>query len=108
MKPLLLATAAWFCISAGTAYAHGVHGVLTAEKAQQVAVRTVQKMTFKDFGHGKLDSSWRAAASDQANIVGRGDGFYVIAVQNPQSDKQMFVKISDAGVVEQVSDQNTF
>lgn len=85
----------------GLAMAHSDHGMINDETAVQIAHKTVQQMTFKDFGHavGKLDGSWKSINPDDIEIVEVGDGFYVLHITQSETKQSLSMRIAFTGQV---------
>lgn len=94
----------------GSALAHADHGVISGQGAIKVAAKSLNQMTFKDFGFevGKLDGSWKEVPESQLSIVTFEGNFYVISAVNPTTKKQVFLKIASNGELLEVKDTNKF
>jgi len=85
----------------GLAMAHSDHGAISDNAAVQIAHKTVQQMTFKDFGYpvGKLDNSWKSVKQDDIEVVEVGDGFYVLRITQGETKQSLLMKIALTGQV---------
>lgn len=86
--------------------AHGDHGVISEQSAKQIANKTVQQMTFKDFGYqpGKLDASWKSVQTSDIKVVDIGDGFYLLRVTQGETKQSLSMKIALTGQVLEVTE----
>lgn len=86
---------------AGLTMAHTGHGVINEETALQIAYKTVQQMTFKDFGFpvGKLEDSWKSVKPEDIQIVEVGDAFYVLRITQTETKQSLSMKIAFTGLV---------
>ena len=108
MKKLVSAAALCCILISGGAMAHADHGIISSQQAVAIAVKSVQQMTFKDFGFevGKLGDSWKEVAAEQFSVVSIEEGYYVVSAKN--ADKTLFFKISNGGRVLDVKATNAF
>ena len=86
---------------AGLVLAHSDHDMINDDTAVQIAHKTVQQMTFKDFGYpvGKLDASWKSVKPDDIEVVEVGDGFYVLRITQGGTKGSLSIKIAFTGQV---------
>ena len=86
---------------AGLVMAHSDHGAISDAAAVQIAHKTIQQMTFKDFGYsvGKLDNSWKSVKPDDIKVLEVGDGFYVLHITQSETKRSISMKISFTGRV---------
>ena len=98
LRTLLLIT---LITPAGLVMAHSDHGAINDDTAVQIAHKTVQQMTFKDFGYpvGKLDDSWKSVKPDDIEVVEVGDGFYVLRITQSETKQSLSMKIAFTGQV---------
>lgn len=94
---------------ANLAYAHSNHGTVTEEQVVKVANKTIQKMTFKDFGFdiGKLPKKWKKVTNENIKIVNVIDGFHIVEASLNDSEK-IYLKISPNGQVIEAKSINFF
>jgi len=110
MKKLVSAAALCCILISGGAMAHADHGIISSQQAVAIAVKSVQQMTFKDFGFavGKLDTSWKALEAKQFSVVSIEEGFYIVSAVNSSKAEQIFIKIANNGQVLDVKPVNDF
>ncbi|MCU7976138.1 DUF6488 family protein [Shewanella sp. SW36] len=110
MKKLITVVALCGLLMNGSALAHADHGVMSGQGAIKVAAKSLNQMTFKDFGFevGKLDGSWKDVPESQLSIVTFEGNFYVVSAVNPTTKKQVFLKIASNGELLAVNDSNKF
>lgn len=98
LRTLLLIT---LITPAGLVMAHSDHGMINDETAVQIAHKTVQQMTFKDFGYpvGKLDDSWQSVKPNDIEVLEVGDGFYVLRITQSETMQSLSMKIAFTGQV---------
>ncbi len=83
-------------------FAHGSHGApISDEKAKAVAVSVAHHFAGKDpqLGFGKLSESWATVGAAESQVVTKRDGYFILQVSNPESDKTLFVLMDSAGDV---------
>lgn len=80
--------------SAGAHEGHD-HVPVSLKSALEISLKTVKKYvrTESPFAIGKLPSSWAACTEADASIHENGRGYYVVAVNNPQKSKTLYLKI---------------
>lgn len=98
LRTLLLIT---LITSTGLVMAHSDHGAINDDTAVQIAHKTVQQMTFKDFGYpvGKLEDRWKSVKPDDIEVVEVGDGFYVLRITQGETKQSLLMKIALTGQV---------
>lgn len=98
LRTLLLIT---LITPAGLVMAHSDHGAINDDTAVQIAHKTVQQMTFKDFGYsvGKLDASWKSVKPDDIEVIEVGDGFYILRITQSEMEQSLSMKIAFTGQV---------
>lgn len=110
MKKFISVAALCSALVSGNALAHADHGMISGQKAISIAVKSVQQMTFKDFGFevGKLDESWKEVKSEQFSVLRVEENFYVVSASTNKNDKQLFFKIANNGQVLDVKSTQDF
>ena len=103
LRTLLLIT---LIAPTGLVMAHSDHGTISEDTAVQIAHKTLQQMTFKDFGYpvGKLDDSWKSVKPDDIEVVEVGDGFYVLRITQSGTKQSLSMKIAFTGQLLEVSE----
>ena len=82
--------------------AHGSHGApISDEKAKTVAVSVAHHFAGKDpqLGFGKLSESWAKVTEAQSQIAKKRDGYLILQLTNPESDKTLYVLMDNSGEV---------
>jgi hypothetical protein len=121
MKSKLLTLAIIFTLSpislayAGSGHDHG-HGhdhgspAISSEKAiiaaSQSALSIVKQQI--DVEGGKLDASWKDIAESEKSINRKGNGYYIISLNNQAQSKTLYVLISDQGEFYDANFSGTF
>jgi hypothetical protein len=85
----------------GNSFAHDDHGVISGQKALNIAFKAINKMTFKDLGFevGKLDSSWKALDKSQFSIISVEATFFIVSAKNTTNDEKIYFKIANNGQI---------
>lgn len=100
MKKLIAIFALLLMLQAQNALAHGGgHGPISPGKATAIALDAADQFTSFDpgLGFGKLGSSWKGLSRDTSKIVTKGEGYYIVSVENKTEGKTMFLLMSVAG-----------
>ncbi|GLR32327.1 MULTISPECIES: DUF6488 family protein [Gammaproteobacteria] len=110
MKQLLSVFTLCTALMSGNVLAHADHGVISGQGALKVAAKSLNQMTFKDFGFevGKLEGTWKDLPEAQLSIVSFEGNYYVVSAVNPTTQKQVFLKIASNGELLEVKDTNKF
>lgn len=91
---VLLATRAW---------AHpGGHGpAVNEDQAAAIAENVARHLAGEDFGlgFGQLKPSWKELPAGSVRIHTKGEGFYVMAVENKKEGRILFILMSENGSV---------
>lgn len=104
--PLLL-----MLLTSPLAWSHGDgHGPVSEEKAITLAINVTTRFTEEDIGQsfGKLPSSWAGLEKGQAGIHEKGEGYYIVALENPGKDKTLYILVSLNGEVYDANFTGTF
>lgn len=100
MKKLVSLLALLFLLQAQSVMAHsGGHDPIAPEKAVSIALDAATHFTSTDpgLGFGKLTESWKGLSRDVSKVVSKGEGYYIVSVENKAEGKTMFVLISASG-----------
>jgi len=100
MKKLVSIFTLLVMLQAQNALAHGGgHGPIGPDKAVTIALDAADQFTQFDpgLGFGKLDSSWKGLPRDASKIATKGDGYYIVSIENKSEGKAMYVLMSVAG-----------
>ena len=89
------------CIGQSAAFAHGGHNEISSETALNIASKSVQQFTFKDFGYqvGKLDASWKSAKDANFNVVEATENAFIVSSTNSSSNKTIYFEIAKNGKI---------
>lgn len=89
------------CIWQSAAFAHQGHNEITSETALNIASKSVQQLTFKDFGYqvGKLDASWKSATDSNFNVVEVLEKTFVVSATNSSNNEIIYFEIAKNGKV---------
>jgi hypothetical protein len=106
MKTILRTLALVVFFGQSAAFAHEEHNDITRETAINIAIKTVQQLTFKDFGYevGKLDKSWKSLSKKDVNISNLLDTAFIVSATNPTTQKVIYFEIAKNGKVRGVKD----
>lgn len=102
MKKLLSVLSFLFVIHSSSALAHpGGHGVVNENQAMAIALYAAESLVDFDagLGFGRLEESWRNLPEEVTRIHARGNGYYIIGVENTYEKKTLFVLMSEGGEV---------
>jgi hypothetical protein len=97
IRTLLLVT----CIVQSAAFAHQGHNEITSETALSIASKSVQQLTFKDFGYevGKLDASWKSATDANFKVIEVLDKTLIVSTTNSSTNEVIYFEIAKNGKV---------
>ena len=89
------------CIVQSAAFAHEGHNEISRETALNIANKSVQQLTFKDFGYevGKLDASWKSVTDANFNVVEVLEKTFIVTADNPSTDEVIYFEIAKNGRV---------
>nr|WP_297347439.1 DUF6488 family protein [uncultured Glaciecola sp.] len=101
MKIILQTLAFVVFFGQSAAFAHEGHNDITRETAINIAIKSVQQLTFKDFGYevGKLDKSWKSLSKNDVNISDVLDTGFIISATNSTTQKVIYFEIAKNGKV---------
>mgnify|MGYP007087007817 FL=1 len=110
MKSIITALFMALILNTGVAFAHGGHGKISAKQALQVAAKTTQQLTFKDFGFkvGKLDESWKTLTAEDFKLLGVEANRYVISAVNKTENKKIYFLMTMTGEMLQINSEGKF
>ena len=100
MKKLISLFALLVMLQAPSVLAHGGgHGPISQFKAVTITLDAADQFTANDpgLGFGKLDSSWKGLSRDTSKVVTKGQGYYIVSVENKAEGKTMYVLMSASG-----------
>mgnify|MGYP000398018506 CR=1 FL=1 len=85
----------------GAAFAHEGHNEISHDTALNIANKSVQQLTFKDFGYevGKLDASWKSLSSDSFSVFQVLEKTFVVSATNPSTKRVIYLEIAKNGKV---------
>jgi hypothetical protein len=104
MKVIISALFLVACIWQSAAFAHEGHNEITSETALNIASKSVQQLTFKDFGYqvGKLNASWKSATDANFDVVEVLEKTFVVSATNPSTNEVIYFEIASNGKVNSV------
>ncbi len=110
MKNLITAVFISLIFSTSSAFAHTDHGKISPKAAIQVAVKTTQQLTFKDFGFkvGKLNGNWKNLTTEDFKLYAVEANRYVVSANNKSENKTIYFLVTMSGKVLNVNSQATF
>lgn len=75
------------------------HGPMTEQSAITAAKNVAAKLSVKDggLGFGKLPASWNSVPAKDVKLHKKGDGYYIVAVNNESEKKVLYVLMSPEG-----------
>ena len=83
-------------------YAHpGGHGPVDDQQAIEIAISVTQQFVDYDPGleFGKLNKSWKGIPASHAGIYKKGNGYFIISVNNKELSKVLYILLSINGEV---------
>ena len=94
------------CIVQSAAFAHQGHNEITSETALIIANKSVQQLTFKDFGYevGKLDVSWKLLSESSFSVVEVLEKMFIVSATNTPKSEIIYFEIAKNGQVLGVKD----
>jgi hypothetical protein len=101
MKVIIRALFLVACIWQSAVFAHQGHNEISSETALNIANKSVQQLTFKDFGYqvGKLDVSWKSATDANFDVVEVLEKAFVVSAVNPSTNQIIYFEIEKDGKV---------
>ncbi|MDC3190066.1 DUF6488 family protein [Pseudoalteromonas elyakovii] len=110
MNKLIVVVLMCFALVSTVVSAHGDHGLISGQQAMSIAAKSLNKMTFKDYGFevGKLDASWKDITKEDVSVVNAEGGFYIVKAVNKSDAKDIFFKIAKNGQLLDVKSSNDF
>lgn len=110
LKNILLTSA--LMLLASLAWAHGSHNhsVISIDQAHQVAANISEQFTQKDAGlsFGVLPKSWAKIAPNKITTHKKAQDYYIIALNNDQEGKILYVLMNTQGKVYDANFSGTF
>jgi hypothetical protein len=75
------------------------HAPITEQSAITVAKNVAAKLSVKDggLGFGKLPASWNSVPVKDVKLHKKGEGYYIVAVNNETEKKVLYVLMSAEG-----------
>ena len=101
MKESIIIILIILLFNTGSVFAHGAHGKISAKEAIQVAIKTTQKLTFKDFGFevGKLNGSWKKLSKNDFKLYAVQANRYIVSASNKTNNKTIYFLMSMSGEI---------
>lgn len=101
MKVIIRTLLLVVCIVQSAAFAHQGHNEIKSETALIIANKSLQQLTFKDFGYqvGKLDASWKSVTDANFNIVEVLEKTFVVSATNSSTNEVIYFEIASNGRV---------
>lgn len=102
IKKLVSVVALLMMLQAQNAIAHsGGHGPIPPEMAKVIALDAAGQFTSFDagLGFGQLSSGWKELGEETANIKTKGNGYYIVSVENKAEGKTLYLLISASGEI---------
>lgn len=83
------------------AHSGGHNGPVNEKQATIIAWKTAQQFINYDagLGFGKLSSSWQQLPPEVIRTHAKGDGYYIISLENKTEAKTLYVLMSSSGDV---------
>lgn len=109
MRALLLTAILAFSLNSPLVFAHGSHGVDSAE-AISIVYASVPKLADKDYGFevGQLPKSWKSLTRNDVAVVETDGDFYVMSATNSESKSVIYLLIGINGRILGVKNTNDF
>jgi hypothetical protein len=101
MKVIIGTLLLFACIVQSAAFAHQGHNEITSETALSIASKSVQQLTFKDFGYevGKLDASWKSETDVNSNVIEVTENAFIVRSTNASNNKIIYFEIAKNGKI---------
>lgn len=79
----------------------GGHGPVSEKRAIIIASQVSQQFTIQDpgLGFGKLSTGWSNLPEEAKRIHVKGDGYYIVALENTAESKTLYILMSVGGEV---------
>lgn len=100
MKKILSILTVLVMLQAQNVLAHaGGHGPISTGVAQMIALDAVEQFSQFDsgLGFGMLKPSWKGLSPETVKIASKGEGYYVVSVENKVEGKTLYLLISTMG-----------
>lgn len=83
------------------AHSEHAHSPISKEQAVSLASDIAKQLSVKDAGLdiGKLPASWAAITKENIAMYKKGKGYYIVAVENKNEKKTLYVLMSSGGEV---------
>lgn len=77
------------------------HAGIPETQALHLAGEVAKRLTFQDagLGFGKLPESWLSIPTNNVTLHKKGNGYYIVAVENKSNQKTLYVLMSWEGEV---------
>ena len=103
MKKLLAVFSLLFIIQSSSVLAHpgGHNTTITDDQALAIGAGAAEQLVDYDAGldFGKLNASWKGLPQDAVRIYVRGEGYFIVSVENTYENETLFVLMSLSGTV---------
>lgn len=89
------------CIWQSAAFAHQGHNEISSETALIIASKSVQQLTFKDFGYevGQLNESWKSLTEASFSVIEVLEKSFIVSAENSSTNKVIYFEIAKNGRV---------
>ncbi|HBY85462.1 MAG TPA: hypothetical protein DEO86_06270 [Colwellia sp.] len=110
MKKLIVTLFIVLMFKTGSVLAHAEHGKVSPKDAIQIAMKTTQQLTFKDFGFtvGKLNRNWKGLTVEDYKLYAAEANRYVVSASNKISEETIYFLMSMSGEVLKVNSEAKF
>lgn len=93
-------------------FAHSDHGsdLITETQAIEISAEVATGLSARDagLGFGKLPASWASIPKEKITIYMKGNGYYIVAVENIGKKKLLYILMSSSGEVYDANFSGTF
>jgi hypothetical protein len=112
MKTFVSIFATLLLLTSQFVYSHSdhAHGPISEVQAQALAASVASQLSTQDagLGIGKLPASWAEIAQENVSMHKKGNGYYIVAINNTSENKTLFVLLSNTGKVYDANFTGTF
>ncbi|ARD46249.1 DUF6488 family protein [Colwellia sp. PAMC 21821] len=110
MKKLIITLFITFLFHTSAAFAHSDHGKISPNVAINIAIKTTQQLTFKDFGFnvGKLNENWMNLSIDDYSLYATEANRYIVSASNKVNKESIYFFMSLSGEILQVNSEAKF
>jgi hypothetical protein len=102
IKTLIYAVLSLALLHSQSALAHdGGHGPVSEKQAIIIASQIARQFTLQDpgLGFGKLSNDWSRLPLEAKGVHEKGDGYYIISLNNKAKSKTLYILMSVSGQV---------